>query len=161
MKARSRNNNASEHDPNLSSMIVIRGALGADPDQSVEDLMATIASRIGVALCRGECERDLQAGQWRQIVDGAGQCTGSVRLVLASLVEVQMLERNVNATKVEINGHVQQIEVHNTFLVPIIPEPTAATAARASSSTETMPPGNGNGSQDMQAVLLPGPPGLP
>ena len=155
--ARTRNNTGIEYDPSLSSMIVIRGALGANPDQLVEDLMAIIASRIGLVLSRGECERNLKPGQWRQVVDGAGQCTGSVRLVLASLVEVRSLGSNVSATAVEINGHVQHIEVHNALLVPSIPEPTTA---RASSSTGTEPMGNGNGSQDMQAVLLPGPPGL-
>jgi hypothetical protein len=147
-----------EHDPSLSSMIVIRGVLGADPAKLIEDLMGVIAARTRINLNRGACERTLRAHQWREIVDGAGQCTGAVRVVLASLAEVQLLDSVANAMAVEINGFIQQVEVHNSFLVPAILGPAAASAA---SSSNVLPqPGNGNGSLGTQAALLPGPPGL-
>ena len=54
-----------DQDPSLSSMIVIRGVLGADPAKLIEDLMGVIATRTRIDLNRGVYSR------WRGAVYGS------------------------------------------------------------------------------------------
>ena len=160
-RARPRQNNSIENDPELSSMIVIRGILGADPGRLITELMTSIASRTHLRLCRGESESSLRSGQWRQLVDGAGQCTGSVRIVLATAAEVQTLVTEINASSIQVNGHIQYVEVHNSMLVPPVPSPTEFSQPTPSMAGYALQlPGNANGSPGMQAAPLPAAAGL-
>ena len=143
-------------------MIVIRGILGADPHQLITDLMAIIAERTGLSISCGQSDKTLCTGQWRQLTDEANQCTGSIRIVLASEAEVKCLSSRVNATAVEINGRTQHIEVHNSLLVPPIQEPAHVEPSGGMPGLSASPTqaGNGRGSLGIQAGQLPGPPGL-
>jgi hypothetical protein len=159
-------NGAIEYDPTVSSIIAIQGALGAEPEKLIIDLMAIVASKIGVQLCQGPYEKALSAGQRRQFVDATGKCTGSVRLVLTSADEVQRLKASIHSTAIEVNGSVQHVEVHNSLLETPIPKPAAAypqyenagSSSDAATPGTTEQPGNGVGSRNMQAAVLPSPP---
>jgi hypothetical protein len=157
------------NDPSLSSLIVVRGAMGADPLGMMTDMMSAISSQLGIELARGANEISLRPRQWRELVDGAGQCTRAARVLLETIEQIRKLKTLLDLSVIDIYGHVQQIELHNSFIMPgIPPAPTSATSPYTAVTLDAPPvpqdaeqAGNGSGSVSIQAAqLLPEPPGL-
>ena len=122
--------------------------------------MESIATVVGVQLEHILPEGALQTYQWREFKDGAGQCTGAMKVVLATPAEVRALISQIRGTSVEVGGEVKFVELENlnnstaTIQTNRLAETTTPipTDARASGRR-----GNGAGGRGHKAPLAPPP----
>ena len=103
--------------PDPSGLIIIRGSLGAKPEELMEALLAAIGRSLNISLARGRPLLSLQTHEWAETRKGDGSWSGQVRIQLATWQELQALKTLLDSSVIELDGEHRAVEVHSPYLL--------------------------------------------
>ena len=103
-------------DPRKTALVIMRGALGADPESLMTALMDAIATTTSLLLARGPDRGQLLAGQWSPLRDAAERWNGNIKVSLVNEEDLLTLHRRIHGAPFSLHGEMRSLEVHNAFV---------------------------------------------
>jgi len=103
-------------DPRFACLLLLRGALGADPDGLLHALMSSLATNSSISLVQSHRLGSLGVHEWAEIRDGLQAWSGQVRIQLKDLSELESLSRIVHGCCLDSHGETRTLELHSASL---------------------------------------------
>lgn len=147
-----------DKDAAVSAVVTIHGSLGAAPFTLIQKVMDRIAESLSVTLEHADPDNALRTYQWREFRDAADECTGAMKLTLATPLEVQRLLSRVRGAAIKVGGELTFVEVQNLYQYMTMLPPDLLTHTVTSTPDDSTPyptQGNAGGDRGTQAPLPP------